>query len=71
MTMNMGGIAKLTTWLGNASMIAKRFSELPRSRQVRPKKRVDSNHQGSEGAVENSRLTEFDNSWNLMRRRIN
>ena len=65
-TVNMYGIAKPTTWLSNAPMIAKRLSELQRSRQGSSKEARDRKHQRSERPVENNRMAEFDNSWHLM-----
>ena len=55
-------IAKLTTGLINAPLIAKLLSELQRSRQAHPKQLVAATITG----LENNRLAEFDDRWNLM-----
>ena len=50
-TVHVEGIAETTTWLRDASMVKKKLSELQRSGQVRPQKRVAAIMTGSEGPV--------------------
>ena len=63
-TVNIDGIAKPTAWLSNAPVAARRLSELQGSRLIQ--RTCGSNQHGSEGPVDNNRLAEFDECWDLL-----